>query len=121
MRSTLNVAMPAARAASTARSTLRGSCERPSAPSTCGTIDCTPIDTRLTPAAANVSNIVTVTSSGLHSTVISASGVTGIDCSTAARPSGGTSVGVPPPTNTLDAGGIPAPTAPVTSVRSASR
>jgi hypothetical protein len=46
-----------------------------------------------------------VTSSGLHSTVISASSVTGIALSTSANSSGSTSVGVPPPTNTLLAGG----------------
>ena len=57
---------------------------RPSAASTCGTIDWTPIETRFTPAPTNVSNIASVTSSGLHSTVTSAPGASGMARSTAA-------------------------------------
>ncbi len=121
MMSRLNVGSPTARAAATARSTLAGSWVRPSAASTCGTIDCTPIDTRLTPAATYVSNSDSVTSSGLHSTVTSAPGARGIARSTAASPSAGTSDGVPPPTKTLVAGAIPPSTARSTSVRTASR
>ena len=52
-----------------------------------------------------------MTSSGLHSTVTSAPSASGIARSTLANWSAGTSVGVPPPTNTVSAGGMPASTA----------
>ena len=48
-------------------------------------------------------------------------GATGIDATIAARRSGGTRVGVPPPTNTVEAAGIPPSTARAISVRTASR
>src|ERR671912_512393 len=101
MMSRLNDRRPTARTASTARSTLAGSCVRPSEARTWGTIDCTPMETRSTPAAAYVSISVGVTSSGLHSTVTSAPGASGIARSTSARPSAGTSVGLPPPLELL--------------------
>ena len=76
--SRLNVGISASTIARTARSTFAGSCVRPSAASTCGDIDCTPMLTRLTPPDRYVRNISTVTSSGLHSTVTSASSRRGI-------------------------------------------
>jgi hypothetical protein len=66
-------------------------------------------------------NSSSVTSSGLHSTVTSAPAASGMARSTVARSPAGTSDGVPPPTNTLDASGIPAATARSMSVRTASR
>ena len=62
-----------------------------------------------------------MTVSGLHSTVTSAPGASGIAASTRIRPSAGTSDGVPPPKNTLVAAGIPAATARSTSVTTAAR
>jgi hypothetical protein len=121
MTSRLNVGSPAEPAAATARSTFAGSWVRPSDASTCGTIDCTPMDTRFTPAPTYVSRSSTVTSSGLHSTVTSAPAASGTARSTSARPAAGTSVGVPPPTNTLVAGAIPRCTSRSISVRSAWR
>ncbi len=59
--------------------------------------------------------------SGLHSTVTSASGVSGRAASTAIRPPAGTMDGVPPPKNTLVTGGRPSSTARSISVRSAWR
>src|SRR6267378_2426427 len=56
MRSRLNVSKPTSRARATERRTLFGSWVRPSASSTCGTIDCTPSETRVTPAARYAAN-----------------------------------------------------------------
>ena len=47
--------------------------------------------------------------------------VVGIDAMTAARPAAGTCVGVPPPTNTVVATGMPSSTARAMSTVSASR
>ncbi|CAB5055159.1 unannotated protein [freshwater metagenome] len=75
---------------------------------------------RLTPAATYVFIISTVTSSGLHSTVISALSVTGIAATIDASNSGARRVGVPPPKNTVSATGIPASTARAMSAITAS-
>jgi len=74
------------------------------------TIDCTPMLTRLTPAAAKVSIIGPVTLSGLHSTLTSAPADTGTAARMRAMYAGSISVGVPPPRKTVSAGGIPAAT-----------
>ena len=97
--------------AETARSTLRRSCVRPSEPSTWAAIDCTPRLTRVTPPSAYARISSPVTSSGLHSIVTSADGVTGIAASSPVSSSAESIEGVPPPTNTLVASGIPLSTA----------
>ena len=74
MRSTLYESPnPALDAASTARDTAETSCSRPSAPRTCGTIDCTPKERRVTPASRYPLSLAASTVSGLHSTVTSCS------------------------------------------------
>ena len=107
MRSTLTP-RPASRAHRTARGTLSGSCVRSRTASTCGTADCIPKDTRVTPAAASTARDSGVTESGLASVVTSAPAASpklSAACArTAARSSAGSSVGVPPPKNTLCSG-----------------
>ena len=96
--------MPAARAPSTARATLSGSWVRPSAASTCARIDCTPNDTRFTPAARYARSLSRSTESGLHSTVTSASSARGMASRIRVSAAASSSDGVPPPKNTLLAG-----------------
>ncbi len=100
--------MPASSAHPTARSTLAGSWVRPSAASTWARIDCTPNDTRLTPAAAYRRNLVASTESGLHSTVTSAPAARGMTSRIDVNALASSSDGVPPPKNTLVASGRPA-------------
>src|SRR6478735_5255057 len=110
MRSTLT-SSPASRAAATAVRTLSGSCVRSRAARTCGTADCMPMERRVTPDAASSAATADVTVSGLASTVISAPSATPkvsrTPASMRARSPGGSSVGVPPPKNTVDAGRFP--------------
>ena len=91
---------PASRANVTDRRTLSRSCVRPSASSTCGTIDCTPNDTRFTPASRYAANNAVDTVSGLHSTVTSAPGARTTAERTDTSSSAGSNDGVPPPKNT---------------------
>ena len=114
IRSTL-VPSPRSLAQPTARGTFAGVCVRSSTASTCGTADCIPKDTRVTPAAARTSKVSCVTESGFASTVTSASGaspkLSRAWCSMAASSRAGSSVGVPPPKNTLCSGRGGAPAA----------
>src|SRR5713101_4172028 len=70
----LNVSNPASRAHPTARTTDRTPCCRPNDANTCGTIDCTPNETRVPPARRYETSEDGDTLSGLHSTVTSAPG-----------------------------------------------
>src|SRR6266704_4413824 len=76
MRSRFTSANPAARAAVYARRADAGPCTRSSAASTSGSNDCTPIESRVNPAASSRSSRGPSTVSGLASVVISASGAT---------------------------------------------
>ena len=74
---------------------------------------------RFTPPSKYVAIIASVTSSGLHSIVTSAPGTSGNSLRQAISATGGTSVGVPPPTNTVSTDGMPAATLRRMSVTSA--
>ena len=76
--------------------------------------------TLFTPARAYVAMSAPVTSSGLHSTVISGAADRGTAAMMRAMCAGSMRVGVPPPTNTVSAAGMPSPTARVISVTTAS-
>ena len=67
-------------------------------------IDCTPNDTRFTPAARYARSLARSTESGLHSTVTSASAARGIASRIRVSAAASSSDGVPPPKNTLLAG-----------------
>ena len=90
---------------------------RPSAASTCGAIDCTPSEIRVTPPARYAASSAGVTVSGLHSTVTSAPSARGIASRTATSSSAGSSDGVPPPKKTEVAAPRPSATAPPISRR----
>ena len=98
IRSSDRFATPAARSVATAPSTTSGVARRSSTASSGAWNDCAPSDTRM-PRAASTAASSGVTVSGLHSTVRSAaSGSPRRSRSSSAGPS---SVGVPPPTNTV--------------------
>ncbi len=97
--------MPASRAQPTARSTFAGSWVRPSASNTCARIDCTPNETRFTPARAYSRSLAASTESGLHSTVTSAASARGIASRIDVSARASSSDGVPPPKNTRVASG----------------
>lgn len=81
-------------------------CVRSSVASTCGTALCIPSETRVKPAARSVASDAGVTLSGLASVVTSASSaspkVASIAATIAARSAAASSVGVPPPTKTVE-------------------
>ena len=108
MRSRLTCSKPASRAQPTTAGTRNGSWVRSSVASTCGTSDCIPKEIRLKPTWRSSSRSHSATLSGLASVVTSAPGASPNSAAMAARmePSspGGSSVGVPPPKNTVDTG-----------------
>src|SRR5713101_1812603 len=103
----LNVSNPASRAHPTARTTDRTPCCRPNDANTCGTIDCTPNETRVPPARRYETSEDGDTLSGLHSTVTSAPGASRTSPSRDTSKPEGTSDGVPPPKKTEVAGDKP--------------
>ena len=97
------------RRASTARRTLAGSWVRPSAASTCGTIDCTPrLDAVHAGGAVGRQQRRRSRCRGCTRPSPRRPAPAAMASSTASSPSAGTSDGVPPPKNTLVATGMPA-------------
>ncbi len=83
-----------------ARSASAGPCRRPSLRSTSGSKDCTPIETRVTPAARQAAARPASADSGLASSVTSAPGGSPsarAASTTRAMAEGSQSDGVPPP------------------------
>ena len=98
MRSTLTEANPASPARDSAEATCVVPWRRPRLSRTWGTMDCTPNDTRVTPAWRQRAKRGAEASSGLHSAVTSASGARTTASRIVPSSSPGRRDGVPPPT-----------------------